>query len=828
MISHAKQYCLVTLMGLASFFAGSKVWAGAAEEPRPSPIHTVAPAPVTQLELPKPSAAPDKAAPETAPAGDEPKDVPQKRITKIPIDQVISEKASFYFYCGDIKKTIKAYQRTALAGLLAEGEMSHRLEESVRRLREAYLKGDGALTELAVTRRSNELDLLERLWDFVDDQAAFAILPSEDKTHRFVVVLSLPLSQEDPKKLPILKTQPALMDLMERHQARHIVNPRFNFESKRVGEYEVESLTCPELDLQESWAFVENLFIYGQGKGVVEDAIKACVTKGPGTMIGNDGYNAAYSVAGTNMLVYMQADPRELLKNSIASLAPLKKLTGLIDFDPTVMSNISIGMNVGEGENAPIIEKFLLKYANPALAPHGTATKAASVAFAAKDVLYYRVEQGSLGEWYKHMIEQVVLAKGPDLGEKQAPTPALDFCDRVARTLNCASREELFKKLDIFKGEIALTFSMVPQERSPVDQYPYVWAFEFPHENRAQADDILNSLTKSLGFKDSQFNNVKISSTSQDLEKLPGKGKADSPVFAAFCIVELQGDTPRSFLLASDSVKALKKALLTARPSDKFRLDSRQDYKQMLSVFNESRHSLTYLDLPHAIQELFQTLLPSMIRSDEKVAKSLVGLPTDTTITRHLSSPMAWASTTKPEGELVEINSPCGNLPLLAIGTALFLPILQQEEIKAVSKGQNDRLKEIAVRLQLFAAANDRFPASLSELADINSDLTPFASPFSNAVIHEAEDLNDQRKTNLIYVANKELQGRSNEILLYEDRPTQYDVTTEGEVRMFYQAVHINGQVKFYPEPRLRKLLAGEVDFMVSSKENPPASQPKK
>ena len=295
-----------------------------------------------------------------------------------------------------------AFERTALHELLAEDEIGTPVLAAFDKLRDVYLKGDGLCSPAELERRGDEVTLVKQLAPLLDGQVALALdaeMAAGAHTPRFLLVASM--SSED--------RQRELTMVMEKHRYSQTTNPHSQDFNSQVGAYEVCRIENTDLGLYEAWAFVENLFIYGQGKRIVEDAVERYSAKNSaGSLALHGGYQNAYREVGRDeqgrdALLYLQVDAAALIKN-IINLMPgnelLKTRRRSRGVAEAQRPHLAVGLTVSDGGHAAIKEKsfsrLLAKDKLPA--PGAEALKAVTARFAQNDTLFFLATQSKLME----------------------------------------------------------------------------------------------------------------------------------------------------------------------------------------------------------------------------------------------------------------------------------------------------------------------------------------------------------------------------------------------------------------------------------------------
>ncbi|MCZ7645743.1 MAG: DUF3352 domain-containing protein [Planctomycetota bacterium] len=840
-----KSRTVPALLGLA-LLASLPAWAGVAEGERAKPIQAGGEKPETvQVQLPEKAAAAAAApaaaeAPEPAPApvprapvGDE--DAPTaiyQQWKALEPHQLIPDKSVFYAATSNYSATKDAFFRSALQGLIAEPEVLEPLLDTWDRMRKGYLHGDGTLSPLQQRRRELEVGLFDEMVKHIDLHAAFALdfvqvqkagAAAPREAPRFLFVISLPKTERGELR------QQELADLMDRFSASQLIDRHYKDNVSNVGAYRIQELKCEELDLEESWAFVENLFLYGRGPGIVEEALKVYqVNKGAGSLQQNPGYASSFGKVGEDANLYLQLDVMNYVKAALNNNPLVARVLGLESEEAQkIRPQLAIGLKVMDGDKAAIKEKWLwrLSQGEQSLGP----CKAVSAYLASNNSLFFEAHQFNLADSIK---------KAASLGGEGEGGPAMlrTLLAGLQSSLGANDQGEVIRRLEPFKGEMAFNFSYIAGGDDLLEMFQPVLALEFNRADLAEVTTTLDKLSAAtnLTYQKQQFHGAELyyqlgaipGADNQGQQAKPlldvllgGSGRKDeekakgAPFFAGYAIVDVSpqvaGAQTRWFVLFSDSVKALKKAISQSRVQ-RHSLAQREEFKQLGDNFDEQRSTVAFLDLPRMTEALYRQILPQLARGSTNRAGVLEFLPPENIVVPHLSA-MGWAVTMHTEGRMIEVISPTGNLSLLGLVSAFALPKIQAERQLEVSRRIDENIRRISLGLHLYAADFDRFPSRLSDLVPGYvrvEDLAVFESPFKKGAVKRAEDVDDIEKTNLVYLPGRSLQDMSDQIMLFEIRPT--GIFAQQEVyRTVHHVLYLDGRVTMVPASNLRQKLKG-------------------
>ena len=818
-MQHTKRVlCLVTVLSLWIVAAPSSLWA-ASTDPKP-----------------------DENKPDAA--------EPKKVWKQLRPDRLISESSSLYISVPDIGRAKSAFMRSAFHGLLSEDEILTPLVNTFNKTRDALVKGDGTLAEMDLRWRNDFLTHLTKLYPYIDGQAALDV---EDfaKPFKFLVVISMPPGDAGDER------QRVLDNLFERYRFTLTTDPRFRDFDDVIDGYNIHRIENSDLQLVETWAFVENLLIYGQGKNVVEDAIHRYMKNGAGTLSLHQGYQSAYNLVARDEHIGPDGHPHledSLLYIQVGKRAILQVL-GLLPAGDNAPPNanepsIAIGMQVGDGDNAPVRERILIKEAPPKITDPCRATTAR---FTPSDTLFYTGWNGNLENSYGSIVAFVNGLKNDVLPALNGtPKPAaggVNFEQQLCAALKVGAPAQAAAALGIFKGEMSLMIAYVPQANVKVakvadllSDFTMVFAAELDSgiaggqqfknlmagiENETgqpylQAEYKANNQGYMIRYQQGMLHGEekKQGLPMGLLQALSMPNVKVLPFFAAYAIIDLDVETgaqARKFVLFSDSVDALKKAL-SQSGAVRSSLFEDKKFKTLVKSFRES-YQITYADLNRLV-DVYAAALPILSKTGAISREALAQFPNANLLNQHLY-PMAAAQSVDADrdGVLYEFSSPTGNLTLAGMIGSVLYPAINEEKKKKVSGEVDDKFKRINVALQLYASDFDRYPLQLSDLhvpaydhAQPN-EMSLFESPFKRNALAGPQDIDNPELTNLIYIPSRQIQGLAREIILYEREPTMLVKSTNEGSKLLYHVLTVDGKMTGLPRATLERRLGAKLDM---------------
>lgn len=776
-------------------------------------------------------------------AAEEPADKPDgKKLTRQLRPELLVPEAPFlYISTPDVKKARAAFERSAFMGLVNEEEVNAPILAAFGKLRETYVKGDGTRSEAELKRRNEEVDLLMKILPMLESHVAIALdldaaglaALSNGKIPRFLLIAAMPPGDLGGER------QGQIEDTLDTYRNRMIIDAKYHDFDTARNSYAVHGIENAELGTYESWAFVENLMVYAQGKGLVEEAIDRYVTKKPGGALESSaGYQAAYKQVGRDekgeSLVYVQLNPAVINLEKMESGWMKIGLAALIGVTPDgKLPEAALGIQIAEGQNAAVREKLYVR-----MAPKEGTTrpvdgcKGESARFVPGDGLFYAASQGNFKDTYAQLKDNIAMNHGS--------ASASTFDQRVQVAVGAKDPAELQKKLELFKGEFSYFVEFVPRNikvaswGEVLENFQVVVCLELDRENVN-----LDSSIKELMAKLEQETKIPYVSTNAagaiiryQKGAAPGEDKPQknlglranldnitakaTPFFACWTRVDVDcepGPIQRHFLLMADDLPSLRKAM-SQRLSQRTSMFDEPKFKETLKTFRESRHHLSYLDMNKATT-VYSQLIPMVSRAELIEREKLNRFPSAQALRPHLF-PIVSADSYLPknEGVLTEFSSPTGILPMAALVASVAWPEVNYQHQRAISDEVDQKFKQIMLGLQLYAADFDRFPPQLSDLVgqpptayiDVKK-VNIFESPFNRGAIQSAIDVDNPEMSNLIYVPNRNLMDLGNDIILYEKQPTR---VVQGETKLLYHAMTVDGKIRPFTKAGLERALAGK------------------
>jgi hypothetical protein len=417
--------------------------------------------------------------------------------------------------------------------------------------------------------------------------------------------------------------------------------------------------------------------------------------------------------------------------------------------------------------------------------------------------------------------------------------------------LGAQNDAELISKLEMFKGEIAAFVSYVPQAMLRLDNaqdfletFQFVLAVELDRElNEVEFQNLMAKIETGTkqpyvsapcgpftiryqkGAAPREERDPKSGTNPLGLLANLGGAVHDAtnlPFFMCYARVDIDaeaGAPARKFLLVSDSMNALRKAITQSRaPRSSLSEDGR--FKELLRSFRESRFEVYYADLTKLV-DIYAALLPALSRTNALSRETLNKLPSANTLRSHLF-PMGTARSivADPEGCLIETYSPTGTLPLIGLAGLAAWPLAVEKERQHVSSQVDQKFRQVMLGLHLYAADFDRFPLQLSEIyPNYVKNLSTFESPFKRNQLKTPQDIDNPELTNMIYIPGRSLQGLGTDLMLYEKDPTRLLQTRSEGSQLFHHVITLDGKKAWMSKSALDARLAGKVDIVTNIRE---------
>ena len=765
-------------------------------------------------------------------AGEEPGKDDKQLTRQLRPEQLAPDNAVFYISTPDIKKVKAGFERSAFKNLLAEEEILTPVTAAFSKLRDTYVKGDGTRGDAETKRRNEEVDLMVKILPLLDSQAALAIdsdaaglaAMSSGKLPHFLLIASMPPGQAGTLRQEEIET------IFDNYRGRLTIDAHYHDFDTDLGTYRLHGLENADLGTFEQWVFVENLFIYAQGKGIIEGAIDRFTNKkGAGSLALNENYQSAYKQVGRDekgeSLAYVQFDPRSLMDKEKQNNPWLQYIMAAPSgAEAGGNAQMAFGITVGEGTNAPVREKLFVR--TPTAKENAGKTvegcKGQSARFVASDGLFYWATVGNFSDIYtQHKDLLGSFFGGPGAMEQ-----------KLSNAVGAKEPTDLKKRMDLFKGEFSILVDYSPRAGKFADwsdilgNFQLVLCLELDYENAnhdAALKELMTKLETGTGVPYVTTNAsgaiiryqrglaVGEDRTSSQLGLRANMNNADAkntPFFAAWTRVDTdaEGSAPQHhFMLFSDDLPALRKAM-AQRGSPRTSLYEDTRFKEAMKSFRESRIEITYFDLAK-LATVYNSLLPLVSRAELADRDSMPNLNSLKPILFPMATARSYAS--NGEGVLTEFSSPTGNLSLGALIASVAWPAINAQRQRGISLEVDAKFKQIMLYLQLYSADFDRFPPQLSDLLSTNYIAPPrisvFESPFNRGAVQTAPDIDNPDLTNMVYLPNHSLLDLGNEILMYEKQPTRME--EKGDGKLLYHVLSVDGRVRGITKAALDRIL---------------------
>lgn len=756
----------------------------------------------------------------------------EKQLTRqLRPEQLAPENAVFYISTPDIKKAKAAFERSAFKNLISEDEILTPVTAAFGKLRDTYVKGDGTRNDAEIKRRNEEVDLMLKILPMFDAQAALAIdsdaaglaAISSGKLPHFLLIASMPPGQTGTLR------QEEIEQIFDNYRGRLTIDAHYHDFDTDIGTYRAHGLENADLDTYEEWVFVENLFVYAQGKGIIDGAIDRFANKkGAGTLAMNANYQSAYKQVGRDekgeSLAYVQFDPRSLMDKDKQNNPWLQYIMAAPNGAEAGNAQMAFGITVGEGANAPVREKLfvrtLVAKENTEKPPEGC--KAQSARFVASDGLFYWATVGNLNDIYTRNKDL--------LGSFFGGPGVMD--QKLSGAIGAKEPTDLKKRMDLFKGEfsILIDYSSRPGKLAGwsdlLANFQPVLCLELDYENANHEAALKELMTKletgtgvpyvttnasgaiiryQRGLAVGEDRNQSLLGLRANMYNAESK---NTPFFAAWAKVDIdaEANSPQHhFALFSDDLPALRKAM-AQRGSPRTSLYEDSRFKEAMKSFRESRTEITYFDLAK-LATVYNALLPMASKAELVDRETMPSLNSLKPILFPMAAARSYAS--NGEGVLTEFSSPTGNLSLAALIGSVAWPAINAQRQRGISEEVDAKFKQIMLYLQLYSADFDRFPPQLSDLLSVNYispvRINVFESPFNRGAVQTAPDIDNPDLTNLVYLPNHSMLDLGNEILLYEKQPTRLE--EKGDGKLLYHVLSVDGRVRGITKAALERIL---------------------
>jgi len=671
--------------------------------------------------------------------------------------QVVPKNALFYVSMPDVSRLASVAAELALAKMLGENAIRSRISDSLKRVRRSS-GGGGArgLAGLLSSALTVDLDLKVVGSALRKEFALVGLPPVQDGegTPRFAAVAACAIASQRP-----------LADMMETIIGQiHARNPgAYEPIPEEHGGAEIRGLKLEGLEI--SYAFYENLFLFGIGKDTLAELINTNLD-GPKAQLGGDAaFRAAEERLGRGAAVFYRVNMQGVMK----ALGP-------------VVAAASGGNRVGVLSGAIYLDGEAIREKIEAKALPGQSLSSVKLgeplATPPKSIDYFSLDTVLYVATSIDSAEAVA-----DVAKDPQAALAMQSLGQMAQAAGIDAARDIVPALAAFGGEIAAGL-ILPRGR-PAE---FLVVLEVKKKSvLGRAEDAIRKLA---GGKMKETSYRKIDILYAEPPARPEEAKGIQHVLPSLSCARVG----RNIFMVASSRRALEKAIRqrSFRPSS---LREKEDYVRCLGGLKPQRTCILYVDAKRCIEAARGPIVTPV----GMTAPGLGGGEVIDALERNIFG-LGVVSGGSGESAFVESCGPVGPITGTGIGALALLQNAFGESSAQAPAKDAENLCRIGVALQLYATDFDRFPARLSELYDeYMGDLKYFMAPGEEKDVRSKDDID--ARCDYVYVRGLSPLDLSDSIIAYSRRPLQ---GPRGKGR---NVLYLNGKVEFRLESELDGLL---------------------
>jgi hypothetical protein len=530
------------------------------------------------------------------------------------------------------------------------------------------------------------------------------------------------------------------------------------------GGAEIRGLRFAGFDI--SYAFYENLFLFGVGKDVLVDLINTNLAGPARQLAGDAAFKAAEEGIGRGAAVFYRLS----LERAVAAMGPLATaltagklqgaLSGAIYLDgEAIRERIDLPPNV--------LQQLLpLDFGDP-------------IAMPPKSIDYFSVDT----VFYAAMSLKSV-ASAADITRNPLTAIAMQAFTQNAREIGVDVARDIIPALSAFGGEMAVGV-VQPHGRPP----EILLVLEV--KNKALLGRAEAAIEKLAGgqMKEIRYRKIDIH-YAEPIDSLDNA----TPLQRELSALAYARVGHNIFMIASTR-RALEKAIRqrSFRPSS---LGEKEDYIRCLGGLKPQRTAVLYVDTERCIEVARS---PVFTPSGDRIQTQLQGSMVASALQRNLFGLGAMLGGLG-DSMFIESCGPMGPATGVGIVSVALLEKAFGESSSDAPQKDAENLTRIGVALHLYATDFDRFPSRLSELYDeYLDDLNLFVAPGETKNVKSKDDID--ARTDYVYVRGLTPVDLSESIIAYS-RKSLHSPTGKGR-----NVLRLNGRVGFISESKFEDKL---------------------
>ena len=681
---------------------------------------------------------------------------PAKR-KRLKAAQVVPRNALFYVSVPDVSRLTSEAGELALAKMLKENAIRSQVSDFLKRVRRSS-GGNKAGGLAGLLRSAFTVDLdLDVVGTALRKEFALVGLPPVEEGKggpRIAAVGACAVASQRP-----------LADMMETVIGQiHARNPgAYEPIPDEHGGTEIRGLRLEGLEI--SYAFYENLFLFGIGKDTLAELINTNLDGPKAQLAGDAAFKAGEEQLGRGAAVFYRVDMRGVMKalGPVAEVASGGNRVGVLS-GAIYLDGESIREKI-EAKPLPGQSLSSIKLGEP------LATPPKSVDYFSLDTVLY------VATSIKSAEDVADVAKDPQTAL------AMQSLGQMAKSLGMDAARDIVPALSAFGGEIAAGL-ILPRGR------PAEILLVLEVKKKSVLDRAEDAIRKLAGGKMKETSYRKVDILYAEPPARPEDAKGLQHVLPSMSCARVG----RSIFVVASSRRALEKAIRqrSFRPSS---LREKEDYVRCLGGLRPQRTSMLYVDAKRCIEAIRNPIVTPV----GMTVRGLGGSDVVGALERNIFG-LGVVSGGSGESVFVESCGPVGPMTGAGIGALALLQNAFGESSALAPAKDAENLSRIGVALQLYATDFDRFPARLSELYDeYMDDLKYFMAPGEKRDVKSKDDID--ARCDYVYVRGLSPLDLSDSIIAYSRKPLQ---GARGEGR---NVLYLNGKVEFRQECELDDLL---------------------
>lgn len=726
---------------------------------------------------PKPSRAPARPLPGAARTSR--RDVPlAAEVKKLRVAEVVPKDVLFFVTVPDLSELRSAAGELALTKIFQEPAISLRLSaafEAVRGSARGAI-GEGILGFIQMALASN-VDYAMAKPVFRKELALVGLPPREEGGQIRLAAVAVVSVNRQPLTDVIEDLKSETIDRY--HQTTHAP-------LEERGETKITGLKVGAFQI--AYAYYENLFIVGTGKGTVAQLIDTYAGASEKRLASDGEFRKAREELGKGAALFYRVNLKDVMATSLRSILPEKEGAA----PPTSMAGRGTLWGGVYFDGAAIRER--MEFRAPAGAKASVLTPGVPLPVPPRSLRYFPVDTVLYTAASLDLAKAIREIKQEAKTDLRAAWLAFMLAQAGAKLGGIDIQGEV---LPAFGGELAAGV-VIPHGRPPevllVAQI----------KRRDLVDKALSAIAKVVGpenLKEEQYRGGLVRYV--EVPKDAGEPSIIKMIMPAVAYTRVRQEG-HDFLVVGSSRRALLKAMRQSH-FEKSSLAEKEDFKRCLGSLRPRWTSAFYANLPQILDSLRGPIRTGV---GGEMPGPFAGSDARAEIARALAQHLFGLGMVSDEREAVSFQESYGPLgPVTGAGMLVAAGLESRVTSEAPQTPEADaaNLARIGVALQLYATDFDRFPLSLSELHDeYIGSLDYFNAPGGKREVKARGDVDT--KSDYAYVSGLKPTDLSNMILAYTKEHVHGGL---GRNVLF-----LGGRVMFLPEVQFQATLKDQEESL--------------